>query len=115
MATDACCNTGTSTTESPLACDLTAISATDRPRYNELRRMLAASALAKRDLPNGIAIQIAPDKITLPQLAEWISIERKCCPFFNFKIDVPPNSAPISLTLTGPPGVKEFLSAAFTS
>jgi hypothetical protein len=115
MSTDPCCTTKTPTTKSPLACDLTAISTTDRPRYNELRRMLAASALAKRDLPNGIAIQIAPDKITLPQLAEWISIERKCCPFFNFKIDVPPNSAPISLTLTGPPGVKEFLSAAFTS
>jgi hypothetical protein len=115
MATDACCNTGTSTTESPLACDLTAISATDRPRYNELRRILASSAIAKRDLPNGIAIQIAPDKVTLPQLAEWISMERKCCPFFNFKIEVAPDSGPVHLTLTGPPGIKEFLASAFSA
>ena len=115
MPTDACYNPGTPTTESPLACDLTAISATDRPRYNELRRILAASALAKRDLPNGITIQIAPDKITLPQLAEWISMERKCCPFFDFKIDVAPESGPVWLTLTGRPGVKEFLAAAFSS
>ena len=113
MPTDPCCNNASSPTESPLACDLTAISATDRPRYNELRRMLASSAIAKRDLPNGVAIQIAPDKITLPQLAEWISMERKCCPFFEFKIDVAPESGPICLTLTGREGVKEFLAAAF--
>ena len=115
MPTDTCCNPGNSPTESPLACDLTAISSTDRPRYNELRRMLAASAIAKRDLPNGIAVQIAPDKIALPQLAEWISMERKCCLFFEFKIEVAPNSGPVYLTLTGPPGIKEFLSAAFSA
>ena len=115
MPPDPCCNPGTSPTESPLACDLTAISATDRPRYNELRRLLAASAIAKRDLLSGIAIQIAPDKITLPQLAEWISMERKCCPFFEFKIEVAPESGPVWLTLTGRPGVKEFLAAAFAA
>ena len=108
MTNDACCSSGT-----PLACDLTAISATDRPRYNELRRMLAAAAIGKRDLPDGIAIQIATDKIALPQLAEWISFERRCCPFFEFRIDLAPESGPVWLTLTGRPGVREFLAAAF--
>jgi hypothetical protein len=105
MTDDGCCSS-----ESPLACDLDAISASDRPRYNELRKMLAASAIGKRDLPDGIAIQISAERMPLAQLAEWISFERKCCPFFEFKIEVAPESGPIWLSLTGRPGVKEFLA-----
>ena len=108
MSNDGCCGS-----ESALACDLTAISASDRPRYNELRGMLAASVIGKRELSDGIAIQIDVERIALTQLAEWISFERKCCPFFNFEIDVAPESGPVCLSLTGRAGVKEFLIAAF--
>ena len=90
MSNDGCCGS-----ESALACDLTAISASDRPRYNELRRMLAASLIGKRELPDGIAIQIDIERIALAQLAEWISFERKCCPFFKFEIDVAPQLGPV--------------------
>lgn len=105
MTNDGCCSS-----ESPLACDLDAISAGDRPRYNELRKMLAASAVGKRELADGIAVQISTERMPLPQLAEWISLERKCCPFFEFKIEVAPASGPVWLSLTGRPGVKEFLA-----
>ena len=108
MSNDGCCGS-----ESAMACDLTAISASDRPRYNELRAMLAASVIGKRELPDGIAIQIDVERIALTQLAEWISFERKCCPFFKFEIDVAPESGPVWLSLTGRAGVKEFLIAAF--
>jgi len=108
MTNDGCCSS-----ESPLACDLDAISASDRPRYNELRKMLAASAIGKRDLPDGIAVKISTERMALAQLAEWISYERKCCPFFEFKIDVAPESGPVWLSLTGRAGVKEFLEQAF--
>ena len=113
MATDACCNAENSAAESPLACDLDAISAGDRPRYRELRRILAAAVADKRELPDGIAVQIAPERMALAQLAEWISFERKCCPFFEFRIDVAPKSGPVWMSLTGRAGVKEFLSQAF--
>jgi hypothetical protein len=108
MANDGCC-----ASESPLACDLTAISASDRPRYNELRRAVAASVVGKRELPDGLAIQIDTARIALPQLAEWISFERKCCPFFEFRIDLAPDSGPTWLTLSGRAGVKEFITEAF--
>jgi hypothetical protein len=106
-------NDGCRDSESALACELDAISATDRPRYNELRRMLAAAVAGRRELPDGIAIQISTERMALAQLAEWISFERKCCPFFEFKIDVAPNIGPVWLSLTGRPGVKEFLAQAF--
>ena len=105
MTNDGCCSS-----ESPLACDLDAISAGDRPRYNELRKILAASAAGKRELADGIAVQISTERMPLVQLAEWISLERKCCPFFEFKIEVAPASGPVWLSLTGRPGVKEFLA-----
>ncbi len=108
MISDGCCGS-----EAPLACDLGAISAADRARYNELRRMVAASVAGKRELPDGIAIQISTERIALAQLAEWISFERKCCPFFEFRIDVAAESGPVWLSLTGRAGVKEFLSQAF--
>jgi hypothetical protein len=107
MTDDGCCNS-----ESPLACDLDAISASERPRYNELRRMLAASAAGKRELPDGIAVQISTERMALAQIAEWIALERKCCPFFEFKIEVAPESGPVWLSLTGRAGVKEFLAQA---
>ena len=108
MANDRCC-----ASESPLACDLGAISASDRPRYNELRRAVAASVVGKRELPDGLAIQIDTDLIALPQLAEWISFERKCCPFFEFRIELAADSGPVWLSLTGRAGVKEFITEAF--
>ena len=108
MAKDGCCASG-----SPLACDLGAISASDRPRYNELRRAVVASVVGKRELPDGLAIEIDTARIALPQLAEWISFERKCCPFFEFRIDVAPDFGPIWLSLTGRAGVKEFITEAF--
>jgi hypothetical protein len=104
---------GRCVSESPLACDLGAISASDRPRYHELRRAVAASVVGKRELPDGLAVQIDTARIALPQLAEWISFERKCCPFFEFRIDLASGSGPVWLSLTGRAGVKEFISEAF--
>src|SRR5271168_2833523 len=106
--------TENSAAEIPIACNLDAISASDRPRYNELRKMLAASAVGKRELPDGIAVQISTERMPLTQLAEWISFERNCCPFFEFRIEVAPASGPVWVSLTGRPGVKEFLAHAFT-
>ncbi|MGB8681295.1 MAG: hypothetical protein WCD12_00300 [Candidatus Binatus sp.] len=108
MTIDGCCGS-----ESPIACELGAISAADRPRYDELRKMLAASAIGKRELSDGVAVRISTERMALAQLAEWISFERKCCPFLDFRIDVAPESGPVWVSLTGRAGVKEFLAHAF--
>jgi hypothetical protein len=115
MATDpnTCGGGEISAVEIPIACDLDAIAAGDRPRYNELRGMLRPAAVGKRELPDGIAIQISTERMALAQVAEWISFERKCCPFLEFRIDVAPKSGPVWVSLTGRAGVKEFLAQAF--
>jgi hypothetical protein len=109
VATNVCCNA--EIFETPIACRLDAIPAGDRARYDQLRRMLAAAAIGKCELPDGIEVQISTERMALAQLAEWM---RKCCPFLDFRIDVAPESGPVWVSLTGREGVKEFLSHAFT-
>jgi hypothetical protein len=115
MANDSGCSEVANGIESPLACNLDAFTAAERPRYSELRRMIAAAAIGRRELPDGIALQIATERVTLANLAEWISFERKCCPFFDFRIDVAREGGLVWLSLSGRPGVKEFLTQVFAS
>jgi hypothetical protein len=74
--------------------------------------MLGAAAVGKRELSDGIAIKISTEQMALAQIGEWIAFERKCCPFFEFTIEVAPNSGPVWVSLTGRPGVKDFLAEA---
>src|SRR5260370_39403224 len=109
MANDPCCDQVTKS-ESPLACNLGAFTASEKPRYIELRGMVAVAVIGKRELPDGIALHVATDRIALADLAEWISLERKCCPFFDFRIEVAREAGTVWVSLTGRPGVKEFLT-----
>jgi hypothetical protein len=40
---------------------------------------------------------------------EFISLERLCCPFLGFALEVEPESGPVWLRLTGREGVKAFV------
>jgi hypothetical protein len=42
-------------------------------------------------------------------LGDWVALERRCCPFFGFAIEVEPDGGPIWLSLTGDEGVKDFI------
>jgi hypothetical protein len=49
--------------------------------------------------------------ISLGETAEWMSFERKCCPFLAMRMEVTGGPG-ITLALTGPDGVKAILQAA---
>ena len=42
-------------------------------------------------------------------IAEWIALERKCCPFFRFRLDVKGKDDIVDLSLQGSEGVKKFI------
>jgi hypothetical protein len=96
-----------------LVCIPTAIGADERPRYNELIRRLAAAVRERTELADGFAFAL-DTSITLPEVAEWIAMERLCCPFLTFLLDVSPGGA-TQLTLSGPEGVKAILRHAITA
>jgi hypothetical protein len=96
-----------------IACNPKAISAEQKPRYAALTKRLRTAARGMQDLPDGYAIRLDSQAITLPEAAEWISMERLCCPFLKFELSTSGNQSEWTLKLTGPAGSKAILEAAF--
>jgi hypothetical protein len=96
-----------------LLCDTTAIPADARPRYRELCRRLRSSILSRRELEDGYRLQLAHDSFPLVEAAQWIAMERLCCPFLKFRLEVDGNSQQWRLSVRGPAGSKPILAAAF--
>lgn len=96
---------------SPIACDLTAMTPEQRERHGNVSEQLFAAAQERQELPDGFAWRYSPDPSTLMLVAEFISLECLCCPFFNFTLELEPERGPIWLRLTGREGVKDFLRA----
>ncbi len=46
-------------------------------------------------------------------IAEWIALERLCCPFFSFTLEYIPQHGPLLLRMAGDQGVKEFVRGNF--
>ena len=98
--------------DAPLACNIKAISAAERPRYNDLVKRLRIAITDRSELSDGYAYKLDTKKITLPEVAEWITMERLCCPFLAFQLDVKGNGAS-QLTMRGPVGAKTVLREEF--
>jgi len=94
-----------------LACDLTAIPASEREEHITNSPQLFSTAQEVRELPNGYAIRFLNDSGKFLTVAKYIENERLCCPFFDFGLDVESNGGALWLRLTGGEGVKELLKA----
>ena len=68
-----------------------------------------------KELPDGFAFRFTSDTSVIVNLAEWITLERRCCSFFNFSLAVERDDGPMWLSLTGGEGVKEFLQAEISA
>ena len=63
------------------------------------------------ELADGYAFRFPPKSPLLLLLAEFVSRERLCCPFFSFALKVDAGGKPFVLSITGPSGAKEVLYA----
>src|SRR5207302_4648326 len=72
--------------QSPIACQLNALTADERKRRAELFSALSGSAGELQELPDGYAIRFAPEAEIWMGLAEFIMLERRCCPFLAFSL-----------------------------
>jgi len=99
----------------PVACRLGAFSPDEHARHSELMEQLAPIMKSPRELENGYAFpfESAPEQFVA--VAEWITLERKCCPFLEFTLHWRPETNTPELRLTGGPGVKEFIAAQFAA
>ena len=93
----------------PLACDLTAIHASEREEHILTAPQLFATAQEVLDLPDGYSFRFLNEPGKFMAIAKYIDNERLCCPFFNFSLDIPANQGALWLELTGGVGAKELL------
>lgn len=95
--------------QSVLVCNVNALTAEQHARLQSILPDLMATAQEIEELADGYAIRFPPDGGTYHAIAEYISLERLCCPFFHFVLEVQPDGGPLWLRLTGPDGVKAFI------
>lgn len=95
--------------QSPLACDMTAIPAEQRPLHLAQSRELFSQVDETRELPDGYEFRFAAEQDLLKRLADFVSLEKLCCPFLSFGIEVEAENGPVWLRLTGREGVKAFI------
>ena len=99
--------------ESPLACNLAAMDPSRRDRHHFLIQQWTRAIQDVQELPDGYAFRFELDDSLWVALAEYITLERRCCPFLEFTLKLDPKGGPIRLLLTGCEGVKELIRSEF--
>ena len=96
-----------------LACNMKAISSRERVRYNTLMKGIKNAVRHQRELADGYAWDLDGKKATMPDVAEWMSMERRCCPFLTLQLEALGDGADFTVKLLGAEGVKAFLQSEF--
>jgi hypothetical protein len=95
--------------QSPIACDMSVLSPAQRETHLATSRELFSKVQTITELPEGYEFQITDEPNALVKLAEFVTLEKLCCPFLNFAIEVAAEGGPVTLRLTGREGVKAFV------
>ncbi|HEV8231860.1 MAG TPA: hypothetical protein VGQ75_05900 [Thermoanaerobaculia bacterium] len=99
--------------DAPFACRLDALDPEQRKRHAALLRELEGAVSSVDDLPDGVSIRFPMRPYLFLRLAEWMELERACCPFFQFGLIFENRVPAMRLDLRGPEGVKDFLRGEF--
>jgi hypothetical protein len=94
-----------------IACNLNGLTDAERLESRQLREKLERAIVSVDERPAGYALQLEEARLPLPALSRWIELERRCCPFFHFDVEVKPSGAGTWLHLSGADGVKEFIAS----
>ncbi len=101
-------------TDVGLACRLDVFEGAEKAQYETLRRAMRSGMQEARELSDGYAIRLTPDPVLFQQSAQWITLERRCCPFLTLGLEWSDGDR-VWLKLTGGPGVKAFLASMLAS
>lgn len=93
-----------------IACRLDALTPEEQTLQKELRARVERGTTRVLEDAEGFTFQYGADVAPAAVIA-WVELERKCCPFLRFTLDVPEEGGPSRLRVWGTPGVKAFLAA----
>ena len=91
-------------TQISLACNLHAHTPEQRVRHRELLTGILAKKLEAHEQPNGYSIVLSAETISISELAEYISLERLCCPGLRLSLICEANYGPLVLEIFGADG-----------
>ena len=97
--------------EVSLACNWSALTTVQQERQRTLYQQLRADVQEVVELEDGYAFRHSPDRAVLLAVAEFVSNERLCCPFFEFGITVERAGGAVWLRITGAREAKQVLGA----
>jgi hypothetical protein len=106
-------DTATTDAHGKFYCNVKALTPAERARHKELGAKMEAARTATVETEKGYEFQYTPDKISVGEVAEWVVAESKCCPFFDFHIDLEERGKLVCLRLTGSEGIKAFIRSEF--
>jgi len=100
-------------TQNKFYCNAKALNPSERAHHKLLTEKLIGQRTQIVETEKGYEFQYRPSTISLAELADWVSAESKCCPFFGFHIDLENEGKLLCLRLIGEEGVKPFMRAEF--
>ena len=93
----------------PIACNLKALTLEQRKQLGQIGHHVISAISASRELDDRYAFRIEPAKASVVDVARWLDLWRRCCPFYEFQIDFHAADGTVWLSVKGRPGVKEFM------
>jgi hypothetical protein len=99
--------------QSKFYCNTKALQPGERARHKQLTDKLTRIRKEVIETEKGYEFQYNPSDVSLLELADWVDAEGKCCPFFDFHIDLEQEGTLLCLRLTGAEGIKAFIRTEF--
>lgn len=93
----------------PVCCDLNVFDNDQLREHKRHAEGINRGLEEIREVDGGYGFRLNPDPETIHHAGAFISGEKQCCPFFNFRLEVPAKNGPVWLYLTGSDGAKRYL------
>jgi hypothetical protein len=96
---------------SPIACRLDLL--TPEERRHEQALLATARGILGRAVETARGYRFAVPPEFLGPLGELVALERRCCPFLAFTLEVQAEQGGVTLEIHGDPATKAFIAATF--
>jgi len=93
----------------PLACQMDSLTESEREIRKRLLSKVVSSLLERKKISNGLLFQIRYTDNVWLAASEFVTLEKRCCPFLNFKLNLISDSSDFTLRIDGQPGTSDFL------
>ncbi|SRR5258708_39586877 len=99
--------------QSVFACNMNALSPVERVRHGVNTVRLMKNLQGIQENMNGYSLHFAKETRNIRQIAEFISFERLCCPFFDFMVQIRAEDEYVEVQISGAEGIKDFIRSEF--